>query len=67
MSDMDRKSLHRFARDLTREAIMRHSMIGCPDRYNYPRSKPGWMIQNLSPEKREMVKELKAKHFNHRF
>ena len=69
--------LHRFATELASNAFFVGEMIGCPHRINVEmaikegrpigeRYLPGRMIMGLPEEKKEMVKKLKAHHFNNR-
>ena len=73
-----RRDLHKFATKLAEDAIMEGIFSGCPPKYNVEqaiqkgepipeRFKPGRKIMSLSKEEREMVKDLKQKHFNNRF
>ena len=72
-------SLQGLAEDLVQKAWMDGYMVGSPTSVlirhavdkggwsNVPdRCKPGGLINSLSDKDREKVKELKAKHFNHR-
>jgi len=72
-----RVSLYRLARKLAEGAMM-EDFCGNPTRRKVEdavrtktpipkRCKPGGRIKELSREERELVKELKSKHFNNRF
>ena len=74
---MQKRSLHRFAAQLAYKGFGLGHMIGCPHGKNVEialrngkpiqeRHLPGRVIMGLPPEEREMVKHLKAEHFNNR-
>lgn len=74
---MRERSLNRFAAELARKGWYMGDMIGCPHAINVEhalrdgrpiqeRHLPGRVIMGLPPEEREMVKHLKAEHFNNR-
>ena len=70
-------NLQRFAVQLACKGWFLGNMVGCPHGKNVEyalregipiqdRYLPGRVIMGLSPDEKEMVKHLKAEHFNNR-
>jgi len=77
MEEPEKAGLHKCAEELVESAIWAGHMIGCPHAKNVEaalrngeeipeRYKPGRFIMNRLEIEKEVIKKLKAKHFNHR-